>query len=561
MATTIKPLLASPRSLPTTTSSPTGTRKRIVDDGSLKTMIVIAIASVFCILLALIFVVSLAVSSSNAVGEETAAANAADQQHLSGPKTNATDRRNHHPMGEYLSGRLRSAVSAERRQLDRALRRIRHLGESNLPARLRNLRERHAVVGERLVEVRDGVKTVSEILHGHDRSLLAGSSAAARPPMELDEIIEFLDSWIHLLHETLLQHKHSDHVQVWQAYHDLTVATLYPWDQEYLRRMPKRRDDGSIFLSLASYRDENCPNTIHEAYRKAKNPEKLFVGLVQQNCHHNCRSGVMSNQSVYDVPPDESCLDLFCKTDLGASICGNKQVRLLDIDEPESLGPYAARFFASKLWYGENWFMQTDSHMTFAGNWDATSIEMLTAAPSEKPILSHYPPAHTVDLDGAANINAPGARVCGPVFTTGQAEAQMVRLEGAGADHQKLKTPAFAPFTAAGYFVALADFLHEVPFDPFLPWSKCSTSGIKSVRSNDSRPLTKPLFLELFFSYCSFHGRRNYHEYSLLDRRIRYFLTHHIGGRTHVRKTRKTQVLGISKSRVHIRGKCYLRCV
>lgn len=37
-------------------------------------------------------------------------------------------------------------------------------------------------------------------------------------------------------------------------------------------------------------------------------------------------------------------------------------------------------------------------------------------------------------------------------------------------DHEKLEYPGFAPFTAAGYFVAHSDFLREVPFDPFLPW-------------------------------------------------------------------------------------------
>jgi hypothetical protein len=37
-------------------------------------------------------------------------------------------------------------------------------------------------------------------------------------------------------------------------------------------------------------------------------------------------------------------------------------------------------------------------------------------------------------------------------------------------DNKQLSTPRFAPFTAAGYFVAHSDFLREVPFDPFLPW-------------------------------------------------------------------------------------------
>lgn len=167
--------------------------------------------------------------------------------------------------------------------------------------------------------------------------------------------------------------------------------------------MPPRRDDGSIFLSIATYRDENCLNTISQAYKKSQNPEKLFVGLVQQNCHSNCRSGVLEGGKMEDVEPDQDCYKAFCETSEGQTICENKQVRVLDVDEPESLGPYAARYFASKLWYGEEWYMQTDAHMTFKQDWDAISVSMLKAAPSKKPVISHYPPSHMADLEAMAN--------------------------------------------------------------------------------------------------------------------------------------------------------------
>lgn len=42
------------------------------------------------------------------------------------------------------------------------------------------------------------------------------------------------------------------------------------------------RDDQSIFVSLASYRDENCPTTLQEMFSKADRPEHLYIGLVQQ---------------------------------------------------------------------------------------------------------------------------------------------------------------------------------------------------------------------------------------------------------------------------------------
>jgi hypothetical protein len=163
--------------------------------------------------------------------------------------------------------------------------------------------------------------------------------------------------------------------------------------------MPSRRDDGSIFLSIATYRDENCLDTLTHAYGKAKNPESLFVGLVQQNCNQDCKSGITERGVTVNVKPDQDCYEAFCKSH--PQRCN--QVRHLDVDEPESLGPYVARYFASKLWYGEQWFMQIDAHMTFKQNWDAISVEMLQKAPSKKPVISHYPPQYMADLEGMTN--------------------------------------------------------------------------------------------------------------------------------------------------------------
>lgn len=201
-------------------------------------------------------------------------------------------------------------------------------------------------------------------------------------PMELNDIVDYLSIWITSLHNHLQLVKKEKAEGVWEAYYNLTSRTLYPWDQEYLKRMPERRRDGSIFLSVATYRDENCMNTIMEAYEKAKDPEKLFIGLIQQNCNRDCRTGIMEDGKSHPTEPDPDCHKIVCQK--MPQRC--KQIRALHIDEPESLGPYMARYFASKLWYGEEWFMQIDSHMTFYENWDAISIIGLKKAPSEKPV-------------------------------------------------------------------------------------------------------------------------------------------------------------------------------
>ena len=338
----------------------------------------------------------------------------------------ALEQKQYKQVARQAEQRLRSTVKQtvrhKREQLQKALD---SLTTSAMPGRLRLLRDKHQIVGERLSDIKAGTETVQEVLNaGSNPSLVEIND---KPPMELDEIIDYLTNWIHTLHDTLSQHKRATYEGIWQAYHDLAVKTLYVWDREYLSRMPSRRDDGSIYLSLATYRDENCLNTIKWAYEKAKNPEKLFVGLVQQNCHKDCKSGILEGGKVEDVPPDENCYELFCQGE-GKQYCAKGQVRVLDIDEPESLGPYAARYFASKMWYGEQWFMQTDAHMTFKQDWDAISVDMLQKAPSKKPVLSHYPPSSMADLEKMAT--EPASRLCGPIFATSDLEAQIIRLEG-----------------------------------------------------------------------------------------------------------------------------------
>jgi hypothetical protein len=122
---------------------------------------------------------------------------------------------------------------------------------------LREAREKHEIIGERLVGIKAGSETVQELLYG-EKTEDVDNGDSDKPPMELQEITDYLTNWIHLLHDTLSQYKNANYEQIWQGYHDLTVKTLYPWDREYLKRMPQRRHDGSIFLSVATYRDENC---------------------------------------------------------------------------------------------------------------------------------------------------------------------------------------------------------------------------------------------------------------------------------------------------------------
>jgi hypothetical protein len=41
---------------------------------------------------------------------------------------------------------------------------------------------------------------------------------------------------------------------------------------------------------------------------QADEPEGLYVGLVEQNCYRNCKTGVLKDLSVRDAPPDVDCV-------------------------------------------------------------------------------------------------------------------------------------------------------------------------------------------------------------------------------------------------------------
>mgnify|MGYP001796816328 CR=1 FL=1 len=106
------------------------------------------------------------------------------------------------------------------------------------------------------------------------------------------KVVPFLERWIHEMHQKLVDLKLQGHDadkpdakrnyrMVWDTYHNHVVdGGLLEWDKSYLlNKFPKRRaDEGSIFPSIASFRDPQCPATLIDAFTKAKNPSKLFVG-------------------------------------------------------------------------------------------------------------------------------------------------------------------------------------------------------------------------------------------------------------------------------------------
>lgn len=317
-----------------------------------------------------------------------------------------------------------------------------------------------------------------------DKSLrIAGSASVGTPkrqivqpqpqpqPPSLAEVERNMTTYLQTLHQRFLDiaGPRVNGKLAWETFLEVTRDMPMTWDFENKYRQYVPREDGSIYVALGTYRDPFCPMTIKSLYSQAKHPEKLHVGLFQQNCFEKvCRTGVLAGGKVENAGPDVDCYIDFCKSPEGiqSNACNTGQVRLFNVNESESLGPYMARYLGSKFYMGEQYYLQIDSHSQFTENWDTKLIKMVEDAPARKPVISTYPPDSQMKWKDTV-----GWRMCDSTFATSSIEHHIVRLSPSGPHEYSIpKVPKYAPFVAAGFFFGPASLLQDVPFDPFLPW-------------------------------------------------------------------------------------------
>jgi hypothetical protein len=210
--------------------------------------------------------------------------------------------------------------------------------------------------------------------------------------------------------------------------------------------------NNNIFVSIASYRDDECINTLNNLYKKAKNPNSIYVGICQQN----------NNDIDYDVIHNIQINNYY------SSYLNN--IRIIRIPYYDARGPYYARYLCSSLLdiYNEKFFFQIDSHTNFIENWDAVLIDMyneiITLGLSNKPIISYYP-KDIINMDNETDEYKNKV----PVFTgvIWKKEKEIFILKSAlytDTNNTYIKTP----FSAAGMIFSSSSLIKEVPFNSCL---------------------------------------------------------------------------------------------
>ncbi len=194
-------------------------------------------------------------------------------------------------------------------------------------------------------------------------------------------------------------------------------------------------ENNLIFVSLAAYRDPQLLPTIEDCLGKAHHPARLRFGICWQHAADEM-----------PLPYKDS-----------------ERFRILDVAWHDSKGACWARAEVMKLWRGEQWFLQVDSHCRFADSWDDKLIRMMGQTASPKPVLSTYATPFT-----------PGPN---EVLEGGPLQMAFQGFTPEGIPHmrpmaipnwQTLNRPRRARFLSAGFLFAPGTFVSEVPYDPEL---------------------------------------------------------------------------------------------
>jgi len=216
-------------------------------------------------------------------------------------------------------------------------------------------------------------------------------------------------------------------------------------------------DKRTIFVGIASYRDFECRSTAESIFLRARHPERVRIGVVDQ---------IVEGE-------DEICNDPIvpCAEDPEQGLCNYKdQIDVYKMEAELSVGPVFARHIGYRLYRGEYYATQSDAHVTYTSNWDVDIISQLEVTGNEMAVLSTY----LTDVQGSIGSNGESLRNTRPIMcnTAYEGGSQGMHLRH-GSQPERVPTvtgtPQLQPWWAAGYSFSRGHFVVNVPYDLWQP--------------------------------------------------------------------------------------------
>jgi len=215
----------------------------------------------------------------------------------------------------------------------------------------------------------------------------------------------------------------------------------------------------TIYISVASYRDPECQPTVEDIFLRAEHPERIRVAVVDQRAE---------NDSVPQCAvPEKSCTE-----DPSQVLCRfHHLIDRFEVPAHLSVGPVYARHLANRMYRGEYFAMQVDSHVRFIRNWDTDIISQWRSAKNEMGVLSVYLSDINNSIDPVTfENNHPNRPIMCKTDYEGEGKLRHLRHgqqpEGKPGIHGE---PTLHPFWAAGFSFARGHFPVQVPYDLYSP--------------------------------------------------------------------------------------------
>ncbi|KAL3671427.1 hypothetical protein V7S43_003351 [Phytophthora oleae] len=197
------------------------------------------------------------------------------------------------------------------------------------------------------------------------------------------------------------------------------------------------QDQASILVAIPSYRDSECRHTVDDLLARATFPDRVSIGICLQTDDDDDTQEYLESRYSID------------------------KVRVQRVDFRKAAGPCVARAQTQKLWQGEEFYLQIDSHMRFRPGWDCFLINELEKCTSSKAILTTYPLGYT--LPNEISTECRPTLLCASSFD----DHGMLRQTG-----KILAKPSEKPLPsllwAAGFAFSSSRVMEEVPYDETL---------------------------------------------------------------------------------------------
>lgn len=219
-------------------------------------------------------------------------------------------------------------------------------------------------------------------------------------------------------------------------------------------------DQRTMFVGIASFRDTECRQTIESIFQRAKYPDRVRVGVIDQLLES------VDGNIWCDVPIRP------CSENPDQAQCKYKsQIEVYRMNSTLAVGPVFARHLGHRMYRGEFYATQIDAHVTFVKDWDVDIVQQFEATKNEMAVLSTYLSDITESLDFKTGKSLVDTRpiMCNTDF---ERTGQGVYLRH-GAQPERKPTikgsPQLSPFWAAGYSFARGHFVVNVPYDQYEP--------------------------------------------------------------------------------------------